>query len=161
MGESTEIIIDGSELGLKIAIVRSRYNENITNALVRGAEEGLRECNVSDEVFLVVVPGALEIPLAVKRLAESKEKKFDAIIALGCVIRGETSHYDLICNEVTRALMNISLDSNIPILHGILTTENIEQAKARSGERMNNKGFECSISAVEFYSNLKFIAPLI
>ena len=160
MGEISAKLPDGKEAKIaikemKIAIVQSRYNNSITNELFRGAREGLRDCNVSEEIFSIDVPGALEIPLAVKRLAESKQKKFDAIIALGCVIRGETSHYDLICNEITRALMNISLDYNIPVLHGILTTENIEQAKARSGEKMNNKGYECALSAVEFCLSLK------
>ncbi len=156
MGESTEKIIDGS--GLIITIVSSEYNDSIVDELIRGAKEGLAECNVSEEdIYHVSVPGAFEIPLMVKRLIEKKTVfnnderihcNFDAIIALGCVIRGETSHYDLICNEVTRSLINISLDLNLPILHGILTTENLEQAKARSGEKMDNKGYECALSAV-------------
>ena len=145
MGENTEKIVDGN--GLKIAIVYSEYNGSIVNELLRGAKDGLSKCNVSEkDISFTQVPGAFEIPLIVKRL--SLHNKFNAIIALGCVIRGETSHYDLICNEVTRAIVDISLDSNIPILHGILTTENIEQARARSGEKMDNKGYECALSAV-------------
>ncbi|MED5579436.1 MAG: 6,7-dimethyl-8-ribityllumazine synthase [Nitrospinota bacterium] len=150
MGESKERILDG--MGLRIAIVYSEYNQSIVHSLFRGAMDGLSTCKVSNEdIFYRSVPGAFEIPLAVKNECAnpSLEKHYDAIIALGCVIRGATSHYDLICNEVTRSLMSISLEFNVPILHGILTTENIAQAKERSGEKMNNKGYECALSAVE------------
>tara|TARA_Y100000588_G_scaffold393397_1_gene509206 strand:- start:2202 stop:2660 length:459 start_codon:yes stop_codon:yes gene_type:complete len=146
MGESTERIVDGN--GLRIAIVYSEYNGSIVSELLTGAKEGLEKCNVLEkDILCASVPGAFEIPLIVKRL--SLHHEFDAIIALGCVVRGETSHYDLICNEVTRAIVNISLEFNIPILHGILTTENLEQAKERSGDGMNNKGYECALSAVQ------------
>ena len=146
MGKNTEKIVDGN--GLRIAIVYSEYNGSIVNELLRGAKEGLEKCNVLEkDILCASVPGAFEIPLIVKRL--SLHHEFDAIIALGCVVRGETSHYDLICNEVTRAIVNISLEFNIPILHGILTTENLEQAKERSGDGMNNKGYECALSAVQ------------
>tara|TARA_B100001123_G_C15144155_1_gene960835 strand:- start:275 stop:799 length:525 start_codon:yes stop_codon:yes gene_type:complete len=169
MGKNTEKIVDGN--GLRIAIVYSEYNGSIVNELLRGAKEGLEKCNVLEkDILCASVPGAFEIPLVVKRLCKDSvsqqpdldnilddnfdgkivahPNKINAIIALGCVIRGETSHYDLICNEVTRAILDISLDFDIPILHGILTTENLEQAKERSGEKMDNKGYECALSAV-------------
>ena len=169
MGKNTEKIVDGN--GLRIAIVYSEYNGSIVNELLRGAKEGLEKCNVLEkDILCASVPGAFEIPLVVKRLCKDSvsqqpdldnilddnfdgkivahPNKINAIIALGCVIRGETSHYDLICNEVTRAILDISLDFDIPILHGILTTENLEQAKERSGDGMNNKGYECALSAV-------------
>jgi len=150
MGVPTdEKIVDGN--GLKIAIVYSEYNDSIVNELLRGAKEGLSKCNVMEkDILCTPVPGAFEIPLIVKRL--SLHHEFDAIIALGCVVRGETSHYDLICNEVTRAIVNISLKFNIPILHGILTTEDFIQARERSGEKMSNKGYECALSAVQMCS---------
>ncbi len=168
MGESTERIVDGN--GLRIAIVYSEYNGSIVSELLTGAKEGLEKCNVLDkDILCASVPGAFEIPLIIKRLCRdsvsvqepdvlddnfdgkigANPNKIDAIIALGCIIRGETSHYDLICNEVTRAILDISLNFDIPILHGILTTENLEQAKERSGDGMNNKGYECALSAVQ------------
>tara|TARA_A100001037_G_C15153341_1_gene641259 strand:+ start:6654 stop:7193 length:540 start_codon:yes stop_codon:yes gene_type:complete len=173
MGESTERIVDGN--GLRIAIVYSEYNGSIVSELLTGAKEGLEKCNVLDkDILCASVPGAFEIPLIIKRLCRdsvsvqdpgnididdlidkfdgkisANPNKINAIIALGCIIRGETSHYDLICNEVTRAILDISLNFDIPILHGILTTENLEQAKERSGDGMNNKGYECALSAVQ------------
>ena len=166
-----EKIVDGN--GLKIAIVYSEYNDSIVNELLRGAREGLSKCNVLEkDILCTPVPGAFEIPLIIKRLCGDSvsvqepdilddnfdgkivahPNKIDAIIALGCVIRGETSHYDLICNEVTRAIVNISLEFNIPILHGILTTEDFIPARERSGEKMSNKGYECALSAVQMCS---------
>ena len=140
--------------GLKIAIVASRFNEFITNKLIGGAEDCLRRHNVAeDDITLAWVPGAFEIPLAAKRLAKSG--KYDAIIALGSVIRGSTSHYDLVCNEAAKGIAQVSLKAKMPVLFGVITTENIEQAIERAGSKAGNKGYECALGAIELINLLK------
>ncbi len=138
----------------KIGIVASRFNDFVVGRLVDGALDGLKRHNVKDEnITLAKVPGAFEIPVAAKKMAESK--KFDAIICLGAVIRGATSHYDYVCNEVSKGIAQVSLESGVPVLFGVLTTENIEQAVERSGSKAGNKGTECALAAIEMIQLLK------
>ena len=140
----------------KIGIVASRFNDFVVGRLVEGALDGLKRHNVKDEnITLAKVPGAFEIPVVAKKMAESK--KFDAIICLGAVIRGATSHYDYVCNEVSKGIAQVSLESGLPVLFGVLTTENIEQAVERSGSKAGNKGTECALAAIEMIQVLKQI----
>ncbi len=140
----------------KIAIVASRFNEFIVSKLISGAEDGLKRHNVKDEnITLAWVPGAFEIPLVAKKLA--KTGKYDAVICLGAVIRGATSHYDYVCNEVSKGIASVSLETGIPVLFGVVTTENIEQAIERAGTKAGNKGYDCALSAIEMIHLLKEI----
>lgn len=132
----------------KFAIVVSRFNDFITSKLVDGAYDCLIRHEVSDDdITLVKVPGAFEIPLATQKLAESGA--YDGIICLGAVIRGATSHYDYVCNEVSKGIAKISLDTNLPVGFGIVTTENIEQAIERAGTKSGNKGYDTAMSVLE------------
>lgn len=134
--------------GKKMAIVASRFNEIITNKLVGGAEDCLLRHGVAaDDITLAWVPGAFEIPLVAKKLAKSGQ--YDAIICVGAVIRGATSHYDYVCAEVSKGIANVSLNSDIPVMFGVLTTDTIEQAIERAGTKAGNKGFECAEGAIE------------
>lgn len=134
--------------GKKFAIVASRFNEFIVNKLVGGAEDAfIRHGAGSDDINLVWVPGAFEIPLTAQKLAKSG--KFDAVVCLGAVIRGATSHYDYVCNEVSKGIASVSLNTGIPVIFGIVTTENIEQAIERAGTKAGNKGFDAAVSAIE------------
>lgn len=138
----------------KIGIVASRFNDFVVGRLVDGAVDGLKRHNVKEgNITLAKVPGAFEIPIAARKMAESK--KFDAIICLGAVIRGATSHYDYVCNEVSKGIAQVSLESGVPVLFGVLTTENIEQAVERSGSKAGNKGTECALAAIEMIQLLK------
>ena len=140
--------------GLKIAIVASRFNEFITSKLVSGATDCLRRHNVSEEdVTLAWVPGAFEIPLAAKKLAKSG--KYDAVICVGAVIRGSTSHYDYVCAEVSKGIASVSLETEVPVLFGVLTTDTIEQAIERAGTKAGNKGYDCALSALELVQMLR------
>ena len=131
-----------------MAIVASRFNEIITNKLVGGAEDCLLRHGVAaDDITLAWVPGAFEIPLVAKKLAKSGQ--YDAIICVGAVIRGATSHYDYVCAEVSKGIANVSLNSDIPVMFGVLTTDTIEQAIERAGTKAGNKGFECAEGAIE------------
>ncbi len=133
---------------VKIGIVASRFNEFIVNKLVGGAEDGLVRHGVdSDNIDLAWVPGAFEIPLIAAKMAKSG--KYDAVIAVGAVIRGSTSHYDYVCAEVSKGIATVSLNSDIPVLFGVLTTDTIEQAIERAGSKAGNKGYDCALSAVE------------
>ena len=137
----------------KIAIVASRFNDFIVGRLVEGCVDGLKRHGVQDDCITIAkVPGAFEIPLIAKKLAESK--KYDAVIALGAVIRGSTTHYDYVCNEVSKGIASVSLATGIPVLFGVLTTENIEQAIERSGSKAGNKGTECALGALEMINVL-------
>ena len=139
---------------VKIGIVASRFNDFIVGRLIDGALDGLKRHDIKDEnITLVKVPGAFEIPVAAKKMAMSR--KYDAVICLGSVIRGSTSHYDYVCNEVSKGIAQVSLDSGIPIMFGVLTTENIEQAIERSGSKAGNKGTECALGAIEMINVLK------
>jgi 6,7-dimethyl-8-ribityllumazine synthase len=140
--------------GLKIAVIVGRFNEFITSKLLEGCEGGLRRHGVSD-IDVVWVPGAYEIPLVAKKLA--KTGKYDAIVALGTVIRGSTTHYDYVCNETAKGISTVSLTHEIPVIFGVLTTENIEQAIERSGTKAGNKGYDAAVSAIEMANLLKLI----
>lgn len=134
--------------GKKFAIVASRFNEFIVNKLVSGAEDAFIRHGVSnDDISLVWVPGAFEIPLTAQKLAKSG--KYDAVVCLGTVIRGATSHYDYVCNEVSKGIASVGLNTGIPVIFGIVTTENIEQAIERAGTKAGNKGFDAAVSAIE------------
>ena len=133
--------------GKKYAIVVARFNHFITDRLVEGCLDTLKRHEVKDEeIELVRVPGAFEIPLAAKKLAH---KDYDAVICLGAVIRGDTSHYDYVCSEVSKGIANVSLESGKPIIFGVVTTDTIEQAVQRAGTKAGNKGFEAAVSAIE------------
>ena len=133
---------------IKIGIVASRFNEFITAKLLSGAIDGLLRHDVDEENISVAwVPGAFEIPLIAKKMAKSG--KYDAVICLGAVIRGATSHYDYVCNEVSKGIAAVSLETGIPVLFGVVTTENIEQAIERAGTKSGNKGYDCALSAIE------------
>lgn len=134
--------------GLKYGIVVGRFNEFITSKLLNGALDALKRHGVQEgEIAVAWVPGAFEIPLIAQKMAESG--KYDAIITLGTVIRGSTSHYDYVCNEVAKGVAAINLKSGIPIIFGVVTTENIEQAIERAGTKAGNKGYDSAISAIE------------
>ena len=141
---------------IKVAIVAARFNEFITSKLIGGAMDGLKRHGVQEEdVNLVWVPGAFEIPLVASKLAKSG--KYDAVICLGAVIRGSTSHYDYVCAEVSNGIATVSLDSQIPVLFGVLTTDTIEQAIERAGTKAGNKGYDCALSAVEMVNLIREI----
>ena len=134
--------------GLKIGIVGARFNEFIVSKLISGARDGLVRHGVNDDdITLAWVPGAFEIPLVAKKMALSG--KYDAVICLGAVIRGATSHYDYVCAEVSKGIANVSLNTDIPVMFGVLTTDTIEQAIERAGTKAGNKGFECAEGAIE------------
>ncbi len=134
--------------GMKVAIVASRFNEIIVNKLLGGAVDGLVRHGVEEEnITAAWVPGAFEIPVAASRLARSGE--YDAVICVGAVIRGDTSHYDYVCSEVSKGIAQVGLSTGIPVLFGVITTENIEQAIARAGSKAGNKGYDCALSAIE------------
>ncbi|MEE8219888.1 MAG: 6,7-dimethyl-8-ribityllumazine synthase [bacterium] len=137
--------------GKKIAIVVSRFNEFVTTRLLDGAVDGLTRTGVADEDITVVrVPGAFEIPLAAKRLATSGT--YQAVVCLGAVIRGETPHFEYISAEAARGIAQASLESNVPVIFGVITTETVEQAMERSGTKDGNRGFEAALAAVEMAS---------
>ena len=141
---------------MKVGIVAGRFNEFITSKLVGGAMDGLLRHDVKDEdVDIAWVPGAFEIPLVASKMAKSG--KYDAVICLGAVIRGDTTHYDYVCNEVSKGVATVSLESGIPVMFGVLTTENIEQAIARAGSKGGNKGYDCALGAVEMVNLLRTI----
>ena len=141
---------------IKIGIVASRFNEFITTKLLSGALVGLLRHDVADKDIAVVwVPGAFEIPLIAAKMAKSG--KYDAVICLGAVIRGATSHYDYVCNEVSKGIAAVSLESGVPVMFGILTTENIEQAIERAGTKGGNKGYDCAVGAIEMVNLIREI----
>ena len=134
--------------GLKIGIVASRFNEFIVSKLISGAEDGLLRHGAEEEnIDLAWVPGAFELPFAAKKMALSG--KYNAVICLGAVIRGSTSHYDLVCAEVSKGIANVGLSSQVPVIFGVLTTDSIEQAIERAGTKSGNKGFDAALSAIE------------
>ena len=132
--------------GIKVGIVAARFNEFITSKLLGGAIDALTRENVNeDDIDVAWVPGAFEIPLVASKMAKSR--KYDAIICLGAIIRGSTSHYDLVCNEAAKGIAQVSLQTGIPVMFGVITTENIEQAIERAGSKAVNKGSECAEGA--------------
>ena len=133
---------------IKVGIVAARFNEFIVSKLVAGARDGLLRHDVKDEdIDLAWVPGAFEIPLIASKMAKSG--KYDAVICLGAVIRGATSHYDYVCSEVSKGIASVSLTSDIPVMFGVLTTDNIEQAIERAGTKAGNKGYDCALGPIE------------
>ena len=140
--------------GIKVGIVAARFNEFIVSKLVSGALDGLKRHDVKDEdIDVAWVPGAFEIPLIASKMANSG--KYDAVICLGAVIRGATSHYDYVCNEVSKGVAQAGLNSGVPVLFGVVTTENIEQAIERAGTKAGNKGYDCALGAVEMVNLIK------
>ena len=143
-----------NEPRIRVGIVASRFNEFIVSKLVSGADDALRRHNVAeDDIELAWVPGAFEIPLIASKMAESG--KYDAVICLGAVIRGATSHYDYVCNEVSKGIAAESLKSGVPTMFGILTTNNIEQAVERAGTKAGNKGYDCALGAIEMVNLIR------
>lgn len=133
---------------VRIGIVASRFNEFITNKLLGGALDGLKRHDVADEnIDVAWVPGAFEIPVIASRMAQSG--KYDAVICVGAVIRGSTSHYEYVCAEVSKGIAQASMNSGVPVLFGVLTTDTIEQAIERAGSKAGNKGYECAEGAIE------------
>ena len=141
---------------IRVGIVAARFNEFIVGKLVAGAMDALLRHDVREEdIDLAWVPGAFEIPLIAKKMAESE--KYDAVICLGAVIRGATSHYDLVCNEAAKGIAHVSLDSGVPVLFGVVTTENIEQAIERAGSKAGNKGYDSAMAAIEMVNLVRAI----
>ena len=142
--------------GMKVAIVASRFNEIIVNKLLGGAVDGLVRHGVDENnITAAWVPGAFEIPLTAKKVAESG--RYDAVICVGAVIRGATSHYDYVCNEVSKGIASVSLKAGIPVMFGVLTTDTIEQAIERAGTKAGNKGYDCALGAIEMINLIKNI----
>ncbi len=154
MGQHFEGHLVGENL--KIGLVVSRFNEFITQKLLAGAQDALLRHGVSkDNIDVAWVPGAFELPLAVKALAQRGD--YDAIIALGCIIRGATAHFDYVAGEVSKGISRLNLELNLPVIFGVLTTETIEQAIERAGTKAGNKGWEAAQSAIEMANLLKQI----
>ena len=143
--------------GIRVGIVAARFNEFIVSKLLSGCEDGLLRHGVrSEDIAVAWVPGAFEIPLAAQAMAKSG--KYDAVITLGAVIRGATSHYDYVCAEVSKGVANVSLNTGVPVLFGVLTTDTIEQAIERAGTKAGNKGSECAQGAIEMVNLLRGMA---
>ena len=142
--------------GMKVGVIATRFNEFIVSKLLDGALDGLVRHGVDeDNVTVVWVPGAFEIPTIANKMAKSG--KYDAVICLGTVIRGQTSHYDLVCNEVAKGIAQVSIGTGIPTLFGVVTTENIEQAIERAGSKAGNQGYDCALGAVEMVNLIRQI----
>lgn len=141
---------------MKVGIVAARFNEFIVSKLLGGAIDGLKRHELEEkQIDVAWVPGAFEIPLIASEMAESG--RYDAIICLGAVIRGATSHYDYVCNEVSKGIAQVSMQTKVPVMFGVLTTDNIEQAIERAGSKSGNKGFECATGAIEMINLLRKI----
>ena len=142
---------------IRVGIVAARFNEFITSKLISGAMDGLVRHNVNeDNIHIAWVPGAFEIPLIASKMAKSGN--YDAVICLGAVIRGATSHYDYVCNEVSKGIAAISLETGVPVMFGVVTTDNIEQAIERAGTKAGNKGSDCAESAIEMVNLIREMA---
>ncbi len=142
--------------GMKIGIVASRFNEFIVSKLIEGARDALIRHDVADsDIDLCWVPGSFEIPVAAQKMAKSG--KYDALICLGAVIRGSTSHYDYVCAEVSKGIAQVELNSGLPVMFGILTTDTIQQAIERAGTKAGNKGYDCALGAIEMINMMKQI----
>ena len=150
-------VLEGNVVGtgMKIGIVAARFNEFIVSKLVGGAEDALRrhEVDTENNVDLAWVPGAFEIPMTAQKMAESG--KYDAIICLGAVIKGSTSHYDYVCAEVSKGIATVGLNTGVPTIFGVLTTDNIEQAVERAGTKAGNKGYDAATTAIEMVNLMK------
>ena len=142
--------------GIRVGIVASRFNEFIVSKLVGGAIDGLTRHDVSaDDIDVSWVPGAFELPLIAKKMAATG--RYDAVICLGAVIRGATSHYDLVCNEAAKGIAQVSLEAGIPVMFGVVTTDSIEQAVERAGTKAGNKGYDCALGAIEMVNLIREI----
>ncbi|MFZ5966718.1 MAG: 6,7-dimethyl-8-ribityllumazine synthase [Bacillota bacterium] len=140
--------------GLKFGIIVGRFNEFIGGKLLSGALDGLKRHGVEEkDIEISWVPGAFEIPLVAKKMAKSK--KYDAVICLGAVIRGATPHFDYVSSEVSKGVAHVSLDTEVPVIFGVLTTDTIEQAIERAGTKAGNKGYEAAVTAIEMANLLK------
>lgn len=140
--------------GIKVGIIVGRFNEFISSKLLGGAVDGLLRHGADEtDIETAWVPGAFEIPLLAQRMATSK--KYDAVICLGAVIRGSTPHFDYVANEVSKGIAKVSLDTGIPVIFGVLTTDNIEQAIERAGTKAGNKGYDAAATAIEMINLLK------
>jgi len=140
--------------GNKYGVIVGRFNEFIGGKLLSGALDGLKRHGVDDsEIEVVLVPGAFEIPLAAKKMAKSK--KYDAVICLGAVIKGSTPHFDFVSSEVSKGIASVSLETEVPVIFGVLTTDTIEQAIERAGTKAGNKGFDAAVTAIEMANLLK------
>jgi 6,7-dimethyl-8-ribityllumazine synthase len=140
--------------GMKFGIVVPRFNEFICSKLLGGAYDALLRHGAADEdITTAWVPGSFEVPLIAKKMAESK--KYDAVICLGAVIRGATSHYDLVCSEAAKGIAQVSLQTGVPVMFGVITTENIEQAVERAGTKSGNKGFDVAVGAIEMVNLIR------
>ncbi len=141
---------------IRVGIVAARFNEFIVSKLVGGALDGLKRHGVDEkDVDVAWVPGAFEIPLIAKKMANSG--KYDAVICVGAVIRGSTTHYDYVCSEVSKGIATVSMNSDIPVMFGVITTENIEQAIERAGSKAGNKGYDCALGAIEMVNLIREI----
>lgn len=141
--------------GMKVGIIAARFNSFIVQKLLDGAVDGLVRHGVEEEnITAAWVPGAFEIPLAAQKMAA---QDYDAIICVGAVIRGSTTHYDYVCSEVSKGIANVSLKTGKPVLFGVITTENIEQAIERAGSKAGNKGYDCALGAVEMVNLIRQI----
>lgn len=141
---------------IKVGIVAARFNEFIVSRLLGGALDGLKRHEVKDDdIDVAWVPGAFEIPLIASKMAKSG--KYDMVICLGAVIRGSTSHYDYVCSEVSKGIATVSLQADIPVLFGVLTTDTIEQAIERAGTKAGNKGYDCAVSGIEMVNLIRDI----
>ena len=139
--------------GMKVCLIAARFNSFIVQKLVDGAVDGLVRHGVDESnITLAWVPGAFEIPVAAKKAASSG--KYDAVICLGAVIRGSTTHYDMVCAESAKGVAHVGMETGLPVLYGIITTENIEQAIERAGSKAGNKGYDCALSAIEMVNML-------
>jgi 6,7-dimethyl-8-ribityllumazine synthase len=149
----------GAAAGLRFAIIRSRFNEDVTKRLLEGALEALRANGARDSAIdVVVAPGAFEIPLVASMLARSR--RYDALICLGAVIRGETPHFDYISAAVSRGIARVAYDHGLPVIFGVLTTNTERQADARSGKKGVNRGYEAAVSAIEMANLMKRLASV-
>jgi 6,7-dimethyl-8-ribityllumazine synthase len=144
--------------GLRFGIVISRFNEFISGKLLTGCLDGLTRHGADEKnIDIVWAPGAFELPLLAKKLAEAKTNRYDAIICLGTVIRGATPHFDFIAAEVSKGIANVGLETGKPVIYGVLTTESIEQAIERAGTKSGNKGFDAALAAIEMANLMKII----
>lgn len=143
--------------GMCVGIVAARFNEIIVNKLLGGAVDGLVRHGVDEKnITAAWVPGAFEIPVIASKMAQSG--KYDAIICVGAVIRGDTTHYDYVCNEVSKGIAQVGMATGVPTLFGVVTTENVEQAILRAGSKAGNKGYDCALSAIEMVNLMKKLA---
>ncbi|MCQ2522565.1 MAG: 6,7-dimethyl-8-ribityllumazine synthase [Lachnospiraceae bacterium] len=142
--------------GMRVGIVASRFNSFIVSKLLDGAVDGLVRHGVEEQnITACWVPGAFEIPVIARKMAESD--KYDAVIAVGAVIRGSTTHYDYVCAEVSKGIAQVGLQTGKPVMFGVITTENIEQAIERAGSKAGNKGYDCALSAIEMVNAMEMI----